>query len=294
MRDRTLCITWYEKYPDLRPGVQYFDCDRLSASLTHDACRQNWIAAHRRSTDETPLRLLKCRSCPVGRLLHTDSDAPQTWLDVRAANECLRCGRRDLRLIPSSGICVSCWNREREGRLNKDARGNIPKTRIVLSQRRVGLIIDGKPTWRRFEAYHEGEAISRAIRQIDGAKLHDQQPGNIIWNPRVKRYQYRCNRHPGEFGTLVAHQCDDGIETYHCPVCTPQRARDLPEAHVCSSTSIQSLEYVREVMRTFCFEPIESWKATDFVCDRCSHYALQVRTIGGKLQCRCPLCDVQH
>lgn len=293
-RDHTLNIQWVERFPDLMPGKLFFSCDRLSAHITSETCRQNYEAAHARRKDDTHMRLQKCQGCAIGRALHGGADDPTSWADVRSSNECLRCGRRDLRIITSTGTCVSCWNREREGRLGRDARGNVPKTRMVLHPRRVGLVVDGKPTWRIFAAYHEGEALSRAIRQIDGAKFHNRQPGKSVWNARVKRWQYRCDKHPGEFGALVASQDNDGSIGYICPVCRPNAARGLPEARVCSATSIQSREFVREVLRTFCQEPIDAWKATAHVCDRCHHYQLQVRTIGKQLQCRCPLCDASQ
>ncbi|EMI6940237.1 hypothetical protein V6833_004738 [Escherichia coli] len=289
--DHTAGIQFFEKFPDLMPGKLFFSCDRLSAHITFETCRQNYEAAQQRMGDETPLRLMKCRGCSVGRALHAGVDDPASWMDVRSSNECLRCGRRDLRVIAITSCCVSCWNREREGKIGKDARGNVPRTRVVLNPRRVGLLVDGKPTWRVFAAYHEGEAVSRAIRQVDGAKFHDQQPGKVVFNARTKTFQYRCKKHGGELSTLAELQRSDGRVEYVCPVCQPGRAKSLPEARVCSTTAIQPREFVREIMRAYYDEPVESWKATEYVCDRCEHYALQVRTIGKKLQCRCPLCD---
>ncbi|TKV13253.1 hypothetical protein FDX19_02640 [Citrobacter sp. wls619] len=186
---------------------------------------------------------------------------------------------------------MSCWNRRRETERGHNARGGKLVHPIILSPRRVGLLVDGKPTWRLIDAHHEGEALSRAIHQIDGAKFHGQQPGQSVWNKRVGRFQYRCDKHPGEFGTLCEQVDSNGATEYVCPVCRPRAAKDLPEARVCSPTSIQSREFVKEVMRTYCVEPIESWTATEHVCDRCEHYPLQVRTIGKQLHCRCPLCD---
>ncbi len=189
MRDhsRQIDVVWEERFPDLMPHRLFMHCQRLDAHITHDTCRQNWEQATSiRPDPEQPSRFAKCRACPIGLRLHTDMNAPG-WRDVRSGSDCVRCGRRDLRLI-SGTTCVSCWNREREGRLNKDARGNVPKTRMVLHPRRVGLVNDGKPTWRTFDAYHEGEAVSRAVRQVDGAKFHDLHPGKSVWNVRVKRW----------------------------------------------------------------------------------------------------------
>jgi hypothetical protein len=289
--DHTLRIEWIEKYPDLMPGKLFFHCERLSAHLTHESCHQNWALAHGKITEETPMRLMKCRGCPVGRQLHSDTDSSGTWQDFRAKSECVRCGRRQLRII-SGAACVSCWNREREGRIGKDARGKLPKTRMVLHPHRIGLVgVDGKLTWRRFDAWHEGEAISRAIRQIDGATFHDQQPGKTVWNKRVRRFQYRCNKHPGEFGTLRELVADDGAVTYRCPVCEPGRARGLPDATVTASTSIQTRDFAKDLMQTVVQDIGEHWIPTAHICDQCRHYALEVRARSRKLECRCPMCD---
>ena len=290
-----LPIEWVEKYPDLRPNVMYFECARLSAYLTKDACGKNFEAAHQKATDETPLRLLKCRGCNMGRSLHTDSDAPQSWVDVRNPGSCVRCGRSDLRLIPSASTCVSCFNRERESRIGKNARGRMPQTMVILSPRRVGLAIDGKPVWRRFAAWHEVESLSRAIRQIDGAKFHPEQPGKSVWNARVGRFQYRCSLHGGELSTLVERRNDDGTTEYICPVCRPAAAKSLPEAMVTASVSFSSPGFVKELLAKLGdVELAEYFTPVSFICDRCSHYQIEVRKRGSRVECRCPACDATH
>jgi len=296
MRDRSqqIDVVWEERYPDLRPGVLYFECERLWAHITRDSCHRNWTAAHEKVTDETPLRLMKCRGCPVGRTLHTDADAPATWQDVRSSSECVRCGRRDLRIITSTGTCVSCWNRRRETERGFNARGRPMETPINLHPHRVGLLgADGNPTWRKFDAWHDGEATSRAARQVDGAKFHDLQPGKSVWNHRVGHFQYRCDKHSGEFGTLRERQSDDGTVTYVCPVCRPNAAKDLPDARVMASTSLSSPEFVREsmVLTGVANHLTEHFAPTAHICDRCKHYAIEARLRTGRVETRCPMCD---
>lgn len=287
-------IEWEEKYPDLMPGKLFFHCERLCASITRESCHQNFTAAHEKVTDETPLRLMKCRGCPVGRGLHTDSDGPQTWQDIRSSSECVRCGRRDLRIVSSTSTCVSCWNRRRETERGFNARGKPQEVPINLYPRRVGLVgSDCKPTWRRFDAWHDGEAISRAVRQIDGARFHNKQPGKSVWNQRVRRFQYRCEKHPGEFGSLVERHSEDGAIQYVCPVCMPGSAKGLPEAHVCSATSLSSPDFVREsmVLTGAANHLTEHFAPTAHICDRCQHYAIEARLRNGRTETRCPMCD---
>ncbi|WP_370602973.1 hypothetical protein [Escherichia coli] len=166
----------------------------------------------------------------------------------------------------------------------------------MLHPRRVGLVgADGKPTWRRFDAWHAGEAISRAVRQIDSAKFHDKQPGKSVWNARIKRWQYRCGQHGGELSTLVERQCDDGTVEYVCPVCSPGRAKGLPEAQVCSATSLSSPEFVREsmVLTGVARDLTDQFAPTAHICDRCQYHAIEARLRSGRVEARCPQCDAE-
>ncbi|MCC4746031.1 hypothetical protein [Escherichia coli] len=165
---------------------------------------------------------------------------------------------------------------------------------MVLHHRRVGLVgSDGKPSWRRFDCWHEGEAISRAVRQIDGAKFHDQQPGKSVWNQRVGRFQYRCTKHGSELSTLREMVADDGSIQYVCPVCTPGRAKGLPDATVTASTSLSSPEFVLEsmVLTGVAKDLTDQFAPTAHICDRCQHYAIGARLRTGRVETRCPMCD---
>jgi hypothetical protein len=291
-RDHTINIEWVEKYPDLRPGVFYFDCERLSACITRDTCRQNWEASRGKIDADAPIRLEKCRGCKIGQHLHSDIDAPAAWMDFRSNSQCVRCGRHDLRIISTTGTCVSCWNRHRETVIGCDARGNKPKTLMTLTPRRVGILdAEGKPAWMRFASLHDGEAISLVIRKVDGAKFHDEQPAQSVWNSRTKRWQYRCEKHPAEFGTLRELVADDGSIRYVCPVCKPGLAKGHPEATVTGATSIQDAEFVKEIMRPVSSTMREQWTPTAHICNQCRHYPIESRCRDGVVECRCPLCD---
>lgn len=272
------------------PGKLFFECQRLGASLTCEACRTNWISAQKRYDDE-PARADVCRKCPIGHLLHSDKDTGSGWMDFRSKSECIRCGRSGLRIIPSTGECVSCWNRRRETKINQDARGRSPLTKTILRPWRIGLMVDGKPAWRRFYGTNIGEAISASIRHIDGATFHDGQPGIPTWNPRVKHWQYRCHKHPGEFGVLRELERDNGSIEYICPVCTPKVARGLPDSKVEATVSIQDRQFVPSMMSIVLGEMPEHWLSTAVVCAECRQYLVQIRVRTGKIEARCPCCD---
>lgn len=286
----TIHIQWVEKYPDLMPGKLFFECQRLGASLTCESCHTNWLSAQKRHEDE-PARADLCRRCPIGHQLHSGEDTSHKWIDFRSRSECIRCGRSGLRIIPSTHECVSCWNRHRETKVNQDARGNEPLTKTILSPQRIGLLVDGKPTWRRFNGVHLGEAINRALLYIPGATFHDEQPGISIWDPKAGKFQYRCRKHPGEFGVLREMESEDGTVEYVCPVCTPKRAKGLPDARVEATVSIHDRQFVPSMMNMVTGEMPQDWMTTAVICGDCHQYPVKIRLRSGKIESRCPQCD---
>lgn len=286
-----LGIALVEAHPDLMPGSLFFGCKRLQATITLDTCRQNWDEAHAKRGPDDLDRRAACRSCVIGQHLHgTATHDTAEWADVRRPGECVRCARVGMRMVSASGECVSCWNRRREAERGRNARGRPPMFPHTMTPRRVGLMVDGKPVYRRFMAHHEGEAVSRAVRQVDGAKFHSMQPSAATWNSRASRFQYRCSKHPGEFGSLRELVSADGTIQYVCPTCKPGRARGLPEANVEAATSLMPAEFVAVVV-SHCDVP-EVWTPTAHICDRCEHYPIHVRRRPrGAVEARCPLCD---
>jgi len=284
-----LGIELVEAHPDLMPGVLFFGCQRHKATITLETCRRNWDEAHARRGPDDLDRRAACRSCTIGQHLHsTDATDAAEWADVRRPGECVRCARVGLRLVSTTGECVSCWNRRREAERGRNARGRPPMFPHTMTPRRVGLVVDGKPAFRRFLAHHEGEAVSVALRQVDGAKFHNLQPGAAAWNAKAGRFEYRCSKHPGEFGALRELVSGDGTVEYICPVCSPGRAVGLPVARVEAATSIMQGEF----MAAACEDAQEVWTPTAHVCDRCEHYPIQVRRRPrGAVEAQCPLCD---
>ena len=86
---------------------------------------------------------------------------------------CLRCGRCEVRLVVSTGVCVSCTNRESEWRKGRNRKGRAPITYKPLHDRVVALQHqDGAIEHRLLEVAHLAEAIGRVLRDMpDGARL---------------------------------------------------------------------------------------------------------------------------
>ncbi len=90
-------------------------------TLTPGACAGLW---HRGKT-ATPLDAAwPCRGCATGAG-HAGEPASGSQA-VAPDTVCVRCGTVGRRMIRSQGICVSCYNREREIALGQDRRGKPP------------------------------------------------------------------------------------------------------------------------------------------------------------------------
>lgn len=116
-----------------KPGDRYFRCSAMAATLATDACGANWRASHEPGAE----RLLACRVCPIGAVHAGETDASLSPL--RGTKTCSRCGLGTTRLI-GSWLCVSCYNREREYRLGRNARGKVPSCMPVLMRRTLCMV----------------------------------------------------------------------------------------------------------------------------------------------------------
>lgn len=114
------------------PGQQYFDCDRMHATLSTTACANNW----RRSQDRDG-GLWQCRGCRVGAG-HAGEREANLWFG-RGELICARCHRGTVRLVRGE-LCVSCYNRERESILGVNARGVFPTKMPALRERTLFFV----------------------------------------------------------------------------------------------------------------------------------------------------------
>jgi hypothetical protein len=111
----------YFTIPEL-PDQQMFRCEVHRATLRVNACADMWRQANQQR--ECPERLDRCKGCQLGATHAGEGDissCPITGTDI-----CIRCNRGGMRLVRDE-ICVSCWNREREWRIGKNAKGQAPK-----------------------------------------------------------------------------------------------------------------------------------------------------------------------
>jgi hypothetical protein len=101
------------------PDQQYFRCDRYNATLSVSACAKMWKEANHQNVEAR----YRCKTCPVGAVHAGETAASMSPL--LGTTICARCHRSATRLI-GKHLCVSCWNRQREWVIGKNAKGTKP------------------------------------------------------------------------------------------------------------------------------------------------------------------------
>lgn len=114
----------------LMPGRKFFRCERMRATLTTDACCSMW--QHESATNDG--KHSQCRLCPLGAEHAGETDAAITPL--KGTLTCGRCHRGASRLI-GGHVCPSCYNREREVLVGRNAKGTAPVKHCGLAARRI-------------------------------------------------------------------------------------------------------------------------------------------------------------
>lgn len=122
------------------PG-QYFDCPYGVGMLSTNACsRMYQEAMSPKGLKEG--RRINCRACPVGALHAGVPTALASASRFLGVGYCSRCHGDANRLIRGS-ICVSCYNREREVLIGKNAKGGIPVFGKAVGTTVLACLIDG-------------------------------------------------------------------------------------------------------------------------------------------------------
>jgi hypothetical protein len=125
-------LQYFELDGGLLPGVRHFSCDRYKATLSVESCADKFKQAN---SGDAFGRHAHCRLCPIGAR-HAGAGADLNLGSLRSARICGRCHRLATRLIHKH-TCVSCFNRARELRVFKNAKGNAPVRLARLDQRSI-------------------------------------------------------------------------------------------------------------------------------------------------------------
>ncbi|ORC47829.1 hypothetical protein B2G74_22250 [Burkholderia sp. A27] len=116
-----------------------FRCIPLRATLSVATCAKNYRFA----------ATFACRNCQVGQqhaqalsLNHAKPEDASRW-DSCIARECVRCGRRVLRLVRDGTLCPSCYNRQQEVVRGRNAKGATPQKWAFLRPAFLTIEQDG-------------------------------------------------------------------------------------------------------------------------------------------------------
>lgn len=121
------------------PDKTYFKCERLRCTLSTVACADIWREANHDNVE----RRASCKCCPIGAGHAGEDNANMSAL--KGVLICARCHRMAQRLIHGHR-CVSCYNRERELRVGKNAKGAVPTRLAPLEPRRLWFWMGGVQT----------------------------------------------------------------------------------------------------------------------------------------------------
>lgn len=159
----------YFKRPDC-PDRTFFACSRLHGDVSVEWCAQTWREvncrkkAHRWGESRETIRDRTCKQCPLGaQHAGVDFVPPAVVVDSKV---CPRCRRSSDRLI-FGRLCVSCYNRDRERKIGRNAKGAAPKRLLPLYRVHVLARVKDDPPIVRDDVCVDGtEAVIAAFRAL--------------------------------------------------------------------------------------------------------------------------------
>lgn len=279
------------------PGKRHFRCEKLCGTWSTDDCSSRYMRAM--ASDE---RVSACRFCPIGAVHAGKVDPDQTAISSAKVkitgrpdhdSRCTRCGRFNLRIIHSGAeICVSCWNRRREWRLGRNSKGKAPITFVPLQVRRVGIMVDGVPSYQMIaDTQNEVEPLAKCIRFArESVAFHDEQPGITVWNAQTRSFEYRDRADPSR---VMLELKQDGVIRYVsaatdnlCPGDIAAVVR-MPTLRLSVYTAVDWLGMDEEGDGAAI---TVEWRPQAIVCASCNIALVQARRFAGRIECRCPAC----
>jgi hypothetical protein len=149
------------------PGLKMFECTPLKAKMAQTGCGARWREAQDAKGHAVD-RLEPCRSCSIGAA-HAGEVHVQ-YSRYYGAAICPACRRGAFRMI-NNRVCVSDYNRRREMKAGKNARGNKPAELMQKPLRTVEfmLIVDGEARLTQMDGCVDlFEAMLQTMRTTKG------------------------------------------------------------------------------------------------------------------------------
>lgn len=124
------------------PG-QFFECSRLRGAVTTDWCARQWCEVNQLPDGRRHPRWVSCSGCELGAE-HAGVESEQLPSALSEMRICARCTLESNRIIRGY-LCVSCYNREREYRIGRNAKGTRPIKHPPLFDVRLRVADPAKP-----------------------------------------------------------------------------------------------------------------------------------------------------
>jgi len=127
-----------QKDSDAHDGL--FTCPNHIGELriTPATCASMWLRA-RREAKESWHRLAPCVGCQIGAA-NAGASAPARPSPTVSGPSCVRCGQGGRRLVLGKSLCVSCFNRQREYRAGRNAKGGPTRDHMPLFCAVLGVV----------------------------------------------------------------------------------------------------------------------------------------------------------
>lgn len=166
-------------------ALSFFRCEPHKATVSTKGCAGRWSEAQRLASSK-PVRHVvgddlgmadlapqprydACRSCPLGAA-HAGASHVKHSRFFQAAI-CSRCRRGSTRMI-GGRFCPSCYNRNRELKVGRNARGNAPSELLIIRAPRpveYRAEIDGVAMHVRTQGADLLEPVFQTLRTLRGA-----------------------------------------------------------------------------------------------------------------------------
>jgi hypothetical protein len=124
---------------DQAPGMRFFRCEPYKvAVISTQSCAARWTKAQDARGD-LGSALAACSACATGAA-HAGHGRVR-YSRHHKSGVCSRCGEGGRRIV-GGRACVSCYNRAREMRAGRNARGNLPVELLQRPLHRVEVLVE--------------------------------------------------------------------------------------------------------------------------------------------------------
>jgi hypothetical protein len=223
------------------PDLKMFRCEAYRANLTMKGCGSRWREAQVAS-GEAADRVAACRGCAIGAL-HAGYK-PIRYSQWFGVSICPRCSRGTTRMI-GGRCCVSCYNRARELKAGRNARGNRPVELMERPLRRVELVmdVDGETRLvRDRETLSLLETIVQAMRTTKGQLAFGFAGSGSAMPPAANAGTIQTGTGPGaSIADAILLPPSDlwEISDRRCDTCRGRVLRSLAGVYRCSNCATE-------------------------------------------------------